>query len=79
MVDMNCPRCESDKVMKDLLIRDEMGLAIKIIVINTEASIFQKTREEALKASVCGECGNVGLTADNPQQLWEHYSIKKDT
>lgn len=79
MATMNCPRCASDKVMQDMLIRDEMGLGINITVINTEAPIFQKTKMEALKASVCGECGNVELTVNNPKRLWEHYSIKKNT
>ncbi|RKU31557.1 hypothetical protein C6497_01800 [Candidatus Poribacteria bacterium] len=79
MATMNCLRCDSDKVMQDMLIRNEMGLGINIAVINTEAPIFQKTKMEALKASVCGECGNVELTVNNPKQLWEHYSLKKNT
>ncbi len=75
----NCSRCGSEKVMQNLLIQSEMALQIKITVINAGAPIFQKTKMEALKATVCGECGNVELTADNPKQLWEHYSIKKNT
>ena len=79
MATMNCPRCDSDKIMQDLLIHDEMGLSVYILVLNTQASIFQKTKKEALKAAVCGECGNVELSVNNPKQLWEHYSIKKNT
>ena len=79
MTNLNCPRCDSDKVMHDLLMRVEMGLGINITVINKEAPVFQKTKTEALKASVCGECGNVELTVNNPKQLWEHYSRKKNT
>ena len=79
MATTKCPRCDSEKIMQDLLIRDEMGLSLNIQVINTQASIFQKTKKETLKATVCGECGNVELTVDNPKLLWEHYSIKKNT
>lgn len=79
MTIMNCPKCDSEKIMQDVLIRDEMGLSVNILVINTQASIFQKTKKEALKAAVCGECGNVELSVNNPKQLWEHYSITKNT
>lgn len=79
MATLKCPRCDSEKIMQDLLILDKMGSGLNILVINTEASIFQKTKREELKASVCGECGNVELSVNNPKQLWEHYSIKKNT
>ncbi len=79
MATTKCPRCGSEKIMQDLLILDAMGSGLNILVINTQASIFQKTKKEALKAAVCGECGNVELSVNNPKQLWEHYSIKKNT
>ena len=79
MATIKCLRCGSEKIMQDVLIRDGMGSGLNILVINTQASIFQKTKKEALKAAVCGECGNVELSVNNPKQLWEHYSIKKNT
>ncbi|MCG9126385.1 hypothetical protein JT359_02175 [Candidatus Poribacteria bacterium] len=79
MSTLKCPRCDSEKIMQDVLILNAMGSGLNIVVINTEASILQKTKREALKASVCGECGNVELSVNNPKQLWEHYSIKKNT
>ena len=79
MATIKCLRCGSEKIMQDVLILDGMGSGLNILVINTQASIFQKTKKEALKAAVCGECGNVELSVNNPKQLWEHYSIKKDT
>lgn len=79
MATIKCLRCGSEKIMQDVLILDGMGSGLNILVINTQASIFQKTKKEALKAAVCGEYGNVELSVNNPKQLWEHYSIKKDT
>ena len=79
MATIKCLRCGSEKIMQDVLIRDGMGSGLNILVINTQASIFQKTKKEALKAAICGECGNVELSVNNPKQLWEHYSIKKNT
>lgn len=79
---MKCPRCDSEKVMHNLQIRDNLGFGIKLEVEvegNPNAMIFKKSRRSALTASVCYECGNVELTADDPKLLWEHYSIKKDT
>ena len=77
-----CPRCGSEKVMPNLQIRDNLGFGIKLEVEvegNPNAMIFKKSRRSALKATVCGECGNVELSVNNPKQLWEHYSITKNT
>ena len=44
---------------------------------NPDARIFKKAHREALRATVCGECGHVGLSTENPKALWETY-IKKN-
>ncbi len=76
---MKCGRCGSEKVMPDLRIRDryEAGLGQDLEVEvegNPDAMIFKKAHREALRATVCGECGNVGLSVENPKALWEVYT-----
>ena len=82
MATMKCGRCDSEKIMPNLRIRDryECGLGQDLEVEvqgNPDARIFKKAHREALRATVCGECGNVGLSTENPKALWETY-IKKN-
>ena len=37
------------------------------------ALIFKDTKKSVLRATVCGECGHVDLSVDNPQELWRIY------
>ncbi|MDE0014263.1 MAG: hypothetical protein OXU36_24180 [Candidatus Poribacteria bacterium] len=41
--------------------------------------IFKKAHKEALRATACGECGNIGLSVENPEALWEAYTQKKNS
>lgn len=84
MATMKCSRCGSEKVMPNLRIRDRyeagMGQDVEVEVEgNPDAMIFKKAHREALRATVCGECGNVGLSVENPNALWETYSQGKDS
>ncbi len=84
MAAMKCGRCGSEKVMPNLRIRDRydagVGHDLEVEVEgNPDAKIFKKTHREALKATVCGECGNVGLSVENPQALWDTYTQRKDS
>ena len=84
MAAMKCGRCGSEKVMPNLRIRDryEAGLGQDLEVEvegNPDAVIFKKAHREAIRATVCGECGNVGLSVENPKALWEVYNGKKDS
>ncbi len=81
---MKCGRCGSEKVMPDLRIRDRyeagMGQNLEVEVQgNPDAFLFKQAHREALRATVCGECGNVGLSVENPQALWEIYSERKNS
>lgn len=84
MATMKCPRCGSENVMPNLRIRDcydtiESG-DIEVEVQRTpDALIFKGAHREALRATVCGECGNVELTVDNPEGLWETYSQRENS
>ena len=81
---MKCGRCGSEKVMPNLRIRDRydagLGQDLEVEVEgNPDALIFKKTHREALRATVCGECGNVGLSVENPKVLWETYTQNKNS
>lgn len=80
MAQLKCSRCGSDKIMRNLKIRDRdespnnsHDLEVEIHA-RPEALFFKGTHRVALHATVCGECGTVALTVDNPQALWEIYS-----
>lgn len=84
MASMKCGRCGSEKVMSDLRIRDRyeagMGQNLEVEVQgNPDAFLFKQAHREALRATVCGECGNVGLSVENPQALWKIYTERKNS
>ncbi len=83
MTTMKCSRCGSEKVMTNLRIRDRydagVGQDLEVEVQRDPgALIFKQTHREPLRATVCGECGNVGLSVKNPQALWKAYTERKD-
>lgn len=82
MATMKCGRCGSEKIMPNLRIRDRydagVGQDLEVEVqSNPDALIFKQAHRVPLKATVCGECGNVGLSVENPQTLWKAYTQKK--
>ncbi len=84
MATMKCPRCGSENIMPNLRIRDRydapIGQDIAVeIESNPNALIFKGAHREALRATVCGECGNVGLSVENPKKLWETYSQRENS
>jgi len=84
MATMKCLRCGSEKILHNMRIRDryEAGLGQDLEVEvegNPEALIFKQAHREALRATVCGECGNVGLSVENPKVLWETYIQQRNS
>lgn len=84
MATMKCGRCGSEKIMPNLRIRDRydagVGQNLEVeIQGNPSALIFKQAHREALRATVYGKCGNVGLSVENPQTLWKAYTEKKDS
>ena len=78
MENMKCPVCGSDKIMPNLRIRDRyelhQGEDLEVVIArNPDAIVFKGLHREALRATVCGECGDVRLTVDNPNGLWQTY------
>lgn len=81
---MKCPRCGSENIMPNLRIRDRYdafeGDDLEVVVeANPGALILKGAHREALKATVCGECGNVGLSVENPKGLWETYCKRENS
>ena len=81
MAAIKCGRCGSEKVMSNLRIRDRYTAEDLEVEVegNPDAMIFKKAQKEALRATVCGECGNVGLSVENPKALWETYTQKQNS
>ena len=79
MASLTCPRCDSENIMPNIRIRDRyerfQGEDLEVVVESKpNAFLFKGTHREALRATVCGECGNVELSVENPKGLWETYS-----
>ncbi|MEM8864818.1 MAG: hypothetical protein AAGF31_04660 [Planctomycetota bacterium] len=78
MFDNKCTRCGSTDLIPDLNIVDhgyydtKHDLAIEM-ANKPDAFFFKDTRKGTLKATVCGQCGKVELSVDNPQELWDIY------
>ncbi len=73
-----CSLCGSTQVIPKVNIVDhgymdaKHSLAIELHG-KPGAFIFKDTRKGVLKATVCGACGHVALSIDNPGELWEVY------
>ncbi len=79
-----CASCGSEKIIPNLTIVDhgwndrKHDLRIEMHRDPT-AFIFKETQRGILKASVCGDCGNVELSVDGHGKLWEAYQVSKST
>ena len=82
MENMKCSRCGSDKIMPNLRIYDFANpvgtlrtnwIGIEVVA-KPDAVIFKDAHKELLRATACGDCGNVDFTVDNPKRLWETYT-----
>ena len=80
MATMKCSRCGSENIMTNLQVRVGVGEELEVEVRgDPNALVFKQTHREALRATVCGECGNVELSAENPGALWEIYNSQKNS
>mgnify|MGYP001079733772 CR=1 FL=1 len=82
MKSSTCNSCGSSKIMQDMKIVDfSHGNAKKNLSIEiktTDRTFFNKFEKGALKAQICGSCGKVDLSVNNPQDLWEAYIKTKN-
>ena len=75
--------CGSEEVMRNVKIVDhgymdsKHNLALEIHG-KPDAWINKDTRKGVLNATVCGQCGKVEMSVDNPRELWEIYKRHED-
>ena len=80
MATMKCSKCGSENIMTNLQVRVGVGEELEVEVRGApNALVFKQTHREALRATVCGECGNVELSAENPGALWKIYTQHRDS
>ncbi|MEK6283670.1 MAG: hypothetical protein AABN95_25225 [Acidobacteriota bacterium] len=74
----NCSKCQSNKVIPNVHIRDygdymsNNQLSVEIYEA-PDAMIFKGTHEGGLNAWICGECGYTELYVENPRELYSAY------
>jgi hypothetical protein len=72
-----CPKCQSNKIIPDTRIVDYAHANAKrnlSIQIKTSDKLLFNTFEKGdLTANICGSCGYVELSVNNPHRLWEAY------
>ena len=81
MKNKQCAKCDSNKIIDKVTITD-MGHynekhSLSIQIKTTNRLLFNKSVKSELLASVCCNCGNVELSIDNPDELWDAY-LKKN-
>ena len=77
-----CTSCGCSKIIHDMRIVDfghgnaknDLSIEIK----TTDRIIFNKFEKGALKAQICGYCGKVDLSINNPHDLWQAYLKTKN-
>lgn len=78
---MNCAKCGSDKIIRDERIMYlSHGYAAKNLSISiqkTDRAFFNKFEESDFLAQICCGCGDVQLTINNKEALWEAYQESK--
>ena len=78
MAKSKCSDCGSEDVIPNVKIVDhgymdsKHDLSIELHG-KPDAFIFKDTRKGVLSASVCGQCGKVELSINNPRELWDIY------
>ena len=72
-----CPKCGSSKIIPRRRIPDQgqysNGKLQVIVDGDPDALIFKDRLYRQLIADICGECGHVELSVENPGELYEHY------
>lgn len=76
-----CSACGSSKLMHNMPIVDfghgNVKNDLSVLVKTTDRVILNKFEKGKLKAQICGSCGKVDLSVENPTALWEAYLKNK--
>ena len=77
MTNSSCFKCGSNKIIKDARIIDYGHLNqmndLAVHIKTTDKIFFNKFEKGKFQAQICGSCGHVELSIQNPQELWEAY------
>ncbi|MBT0653063.1 hypothetical protein [Geomobilimonas luticola] len=71
----NCPKCNSQKILRNVRVIDRNGdYQDKSLSVRLErkpgALLFKGAETFDLSACICGGCGYTELFVDNPAELW---------
>ena len=81
MEDKVCKKCGSNKIIERAQIVDYGHMNqmndLSIHIKTTDKIFFNKYEKGKLTAEICGSCGNVELSINNPHELWEAYLKNK--
>ncbi|MFK7927142.1 MAG: hypothetical protein AB8H79_03065 [Myxococcota bacterium] len=74
-----CPRCSSDQIIHDAKVEDRSQhgrhkLEVLVGFNDPDALLFTDPIRAELRATICGQCGHVGLFVREPELLWEAYT-----
>ena len=76
MQQSRCVRCQSDKMIPDLQIVDQMGHYLRLAVSvneHPEAMMFKGKHYGPVRARVCGSCGYLETYVENPAESYDAY------
>ena len=78
-----CSGCGSAQLIPNVKIVDHFYMNLKHDLSiefhgRPDALILKDTHRGVLRAAVCGECGKVELSVDNPRELWEIHKRHAD-
>jgi len=78
---MNCIKCSSDKIIRDQRIKyfshGNIEKNLSVSIQKTDNAFFNKFEERDFLVQICGSCGNIEMTVNNPNALWEAYQESK--
>lgn len=78
---MNCTKCGSDKIIRDerimYLSHGNIPRNLSISIQKTDRAFFNKFEESDSLAQICCGCGDVQLTINDKEALWEAYKESK--
>lgn len=75
-----CVNCASTKVISGVKVQavggESKNLQVYVDAV-PEALVFKERQRANIYAEVCGECGHVSLKVENPQSLYNHYTVSR--
>jgi Zn finger protein HypA/HybF involved in hydrogenase expression len=78
MSEIKCKKCDSNKIIQNAKITDfghgNVENNLSIYIQDTDRVFFNKSVKGEILAQVCGNCGDLTLKIQNPNELWKAYT-----